>query len=31
MRERKNWVDKGAKSSHLDKTTLKENVAQNAL
>ena len=31
MRERKNWVDKSAKSSYRDKTTLKENIAQNAL
>ena len=31
MRERKNWVDKNAKNSYHDKTTYKENSAQNAL
>ena len=31
MRERKNWVDKSAKNSYHDKTTLEENIAQNAL
>ena len=31
MRERKNWVDKSAKKSYHDKTSLKENIAQNAL
>ena len=31
MRERKNWVDKSAKNSCHDKTTLKENIAQSAL
>ena len=31
MRERKNWVDKSAKNSHHNKTTLKENIAPNAL
>ena len=31
MRERKNWVDKRAKNSCHDKTTLKENIAHNAL
>ena len=31
MRERKNWVDKSAKSSYHNKTTLTENIAQNAL
>ena len=30
MRERKNWVDKSARSSYHDKTTLEENIAQNA-
>ena len=31
MRERKNGVDKSAKSSYHDETTLKENIAQSAL
>ena len=31
MGQRNNWVDKSAKSSYHDKTTLKENIAQNAL
>ena len=31
MREPKNWVDKSAKNSYHDKTTLKENIAPNAL
>ena len=31
MRERKNWVDKSARSSYHDKSTLKYNIAQNAL
>ena len=29
MREPKNWVDKSTKNSYHDKTTLKENIAQN--
>ena len=31
MRERKYWVEKNAKTSYHNKTTLKENIAQTAL
>ena len=31
MGQQKNWVDKSAKSSYHNKSTLKYNMAQNAL
>ena len=31
MRKQKYWVDKSAKKSYHNKTTLKGNIAQNAL
>ena len=31
MREQKNWAEKSAKNPYHDNTTLKEDIAQNAL